>query len=94
VNESEAPVSYICDPSAGVQRLTRYWNYTFVASQPTSAPAGSKSAIVATGVSACSVSTQTTQVQTTGIVIVTLTLKDSANETITLLHQAQVDNSQ
>ena len=92
VKKSEAPVSYICDQTA--KTLTRYWNYTFAAAQPTSAPGGSSSAPLASGVTACSVTSTASDIQNTGIVVMSLTLADGAGETISLLHQAQVDNSQ
>jgi MSHA biogenesis protein MshO len=97
VKASEAPVSYICNLTAGVKTLTRYWNYTFNGTQPTSAPGGSSSALLATGVSACSVnnvSGTSTDILTTGIVVISLTLEDRALEAVTLMHQAQIDNSQ
>lgn len=94
VKSAEAPVSYICNPSAGVQTLTRYWNYTFNGTQPTSAPGGSSSALLASGVSACSVTSTASDIQNTGIVVISLTLSDRASETVTLMHQAQIDNSQ
>lgn len=94
VKKSEAPVSYICNPSAGVQTLTRYWNYTFNGTQPTGAPGGSSSALLASGVSACSVTSTAADIQNTGIVVISLTLTDRASETVTLMHQAQIDNTQ
>jgi MSHA biogenesis protein MshO len=93
VKASEAPVSYICNPTPGVQTLTRYWNYTFNGTQPTSAPAGSSSALLATGVSECTISTDT-QIASTGIVVISLKLEDRALESVSLMHQAQIDNSQ
>jgi MSHA biogenesis protein MshO len=92
VKQSEAPVSYICDKAANT--LTRYWNYSFNGTQPTGAPGGSSSALLASGVADCSVSTDAGQIQTTGIVIISLKLEDRAGESVTLMHQAQIDNSQ
>jgi len=95
VDNNAAPVSYICDPTVGVQTLRRYWSYAFTAAQPTSAPGGSpQSALMASGVTACSISSQTGDVQNTGVVTLTVKLADGAGETVTLMHQALLDNSQ
>ena len=95
VDVKEAPVSYICDLNAGVQKLTRYSYYAFSGTQPTGSPGGGnlKTGVVATGVTACSINSAA-DIQNTGIVVISLTLADGANESVTLLHQAQIDNSQ
>jgi MSHA biogenesis protein MshO len=94
VKAAEAPVSYICDLTASPKTLKRYWNYTFPATQPTSAPGGSTSALLASGVKTCSVTSSTSDVQNTGIVVIRLELEDGSSESVTLMHQAQIDNSQ
>jgi len=92
VKSAEAPVTYICDKNAGT--LTRYWGYTFQAAQPTSAPANGTSALMASGVAACSITSQTSDVQNTGIVTLTVSLTNAVGERVSLMHQAQLDNSQ
>jgi MSHA biogenesis protein MshO len=89
------PVSYICDPGAGT--LTRYADYPIQAAQPTTAAAlnalaGVTSAIVATNLASCSVTTLTTEIRDRGLVTLTLTLQ-SQDERIRLVQQAQLDNS-
>jgi MSHA biogenesis protein MshO len=91
VTEDDAPVSYVCDQTA--KTLTRYWKYTFAASQPTGQPAGSQKALLANGVNACSIASPSL-IPNTGIVVISLTLQDGAGETVTLMHQSQIDNSQ
>lgn len=86
IRKSEAPVAYICDKTAGT--LTRYWNYAF-----TAAPATGTSALVANAVSDCAVATATSDVQNTGMVVLGLTLSNSVAGDVTLMHQAQLDNS-
>ena len=78
VQASSAPVSYICDWSAGT--LTRYAGYTFQSAQPTTAAAvgaATSTAVVAKGIptNGCSVTSTTSNVQNTGIVILTLSLQ-------------------
>lgn len=84
VRKSEAPVAYVCSKSAGT--LTRYWGYAFSASYTTGA-----NALVAKGVHDCSVQNDGLL---SGVVTVLLALKDAAGETVTLLHQVHLDNSQ
>ena len=79
-------VAYICDTTA--QTLTRYSGYT-IGNAPTTGTA----ALVTDKVTACSVTSTTGQVQASGIVTLGLTLTN-ASETVTLMHQAQLDNSQ
>jgi MSHA biogenesis protein MshO len=93
VRTSEAPVSYVCDATA--QTLTRYAGYSFQAGAPANISAASSVALVASSVSDCGLSamSSTANVQNTGIVTLRLGLTNAA-ETVTLLHQAQLDNSQ
>lgn len=80
------PVAYVC--SVAGQTLTRYAGYA-IGALPTSV-AGS---LVTDKVSACWVKSDTNQVQSKGLVTVSLSLTN-AGETVTLMHQAQLDNSQ
>ncbi len=86
------PVTFQCDPAAGVIR--RYWNYGFLASQPVapaSMTAGSNAILVANA-AACSFAYDPGAGQRNGIVTVRLTL--SANdETVNLLNQVEVLNT-
>jgi MSHA biogenesis protein MshO len=79
-------VAYICSIAAGT--LTLYDGYVIGALPTTVA-----GALVTDKVSACSVTSNTGQVQATGLVTLSLALVN-AGETVTLMHQAQVDNSQ
>jgi MSHA biogenesis protein MshO len=79
-------VAYICDTTT--QTLTRYSGYTIGA-----APTTGTAALVTDKVTACSVTSTTGQVQATGLVTLGITLTN-ATETVTLMHQAQLDNSQ
>ena len=88
------PASYLCDTSAGM--LTRYYSYAINASQYTTAAAFSaanaSSALVTSCVSACSVTTPTTEIQDLPLATLTLSLADE-DETIRLVLQAMHDNS-
>ncbi len=91
----EKPVTYLCDKAAGT--LTRYASYDFQSSQPTTAAvlnglSGVTSALVASRISACSVTTSTQDVRNRGLVTLDLSLAESG-ETVRLIHQAQLDNS-
>jgi MSHA biogenesis protein MshO len=82
----KTPVAYICSTAAGT--LMRYDGYA-IGALPTTVTG----ALVTDKVSACSVSSTTGDVQTKGLVTLTLSLTN-AGETVTLMHQAQLDNSQ
>jgi MSHA biogenesis protein MshO len=88
VRNADAPVRYVCDPSA--QTLTRHAGYNF-----SGGPSGSGN-LVASGVTDCGVAamSSTTQVQDTGIVVMRLGLTGASGEVVTLMHQAQIDNTQ
>lgn len=91
----EKPVTYLCDKAAGT--LTRYANYAFQSSQPTTAAvlnglSGVTSALVANRISACSVTTSAQDVRNRALVTLDLSLAQSG-ETVRLIHQAQLDNS-
>lgn len=84
------PVSYICDPVA--KTLTRYWNYTIQAGQPTSFVAGTPSALLAKNVGGCLISYQAQVVtQRAGLVSAWLQLTQSG-ESVSLYHEVHVSN--
>jgi MSHA biogenesis protein MshO len=99
VEQAAVPVTYICNFAAGT--LTRYAGYTSgaglsTASQPTdggAAPLTGLGRLVTDKVSACAATSVEANVQTSGVVTLTLTLADSG-ETVTLTNQVQLDNSQ
>jgi len=88
------PLSYLCDTTAGT--LTRYYNYPITATQPTTAAdfaaLNASSALAADRVTACSITTTTSDVRNRAIVTLTLTLGESG-EVIRLVHQVQTDNT-
>ena len=95
----EGPVSYICAPSAtpGAGTLTRRWGYTISATQPTTTFTGGSSALMASGVTACSM-TYDLSVTSQGAGLVTLSLQLSmqdskgATESVNLYHTVHVNN--
>jgi MSHA biogenesis protein MshO len=92
----DTPVTYICDFSNGVQQITRYWNYTINAVQPTnptSSPLSTASnAILATDISNCSFTYSPGTSEQDGIISMVITLS-KGGESITLMRQVEVDNS-
>jgi MSHA biogenesis protein MshO len=98
VQESASPVTYLCNAVAdGSGTLKRYSGYSFQGPQPTTAAtltgAGATETLVANGLSACSIASLASDVQNSGIVILSVGLT-KAGETVSLMHQAQLDNSQ
>jgi MSHA biogenesis protein MshO len=101
--DSEAPVTYICNVSAGT--LRRYVGYKTATSaysdavQPvnplvlplSSAIGGGR--LVADNVTACTADSTEANVQRSGVVTLSLTLS-SSGETVQLINQVQLDNSQ
>lgn len=89
----EPPVSYRCDLAAGT--LTRYTGYGFQASQP-DPPSGGTASVLASGVTACRFAYDAAVVaMSNGLVSLQLTLATttpSGTESITLHHEAHVDN--
>lgn len=85
-------VTYEC-PRTVAGNMTRYWNYGFNASVPTSAPGGS-SAIALTNV-VCQVGYTADVSHRNGLLYIKLTLTDgtSSGESITVFRQIHVDNS-
>ncbi len=95
VDTSAAPVTYVCDTNAGT--LTRYAGYGIQSvqpSDPTAAPLSTAptSGRVAGDVSSCS-ATSTLGVQGSGLMTLDLSVTKSG-ETIRLVQQVQLDNSQ
>jgi MSHA biogenesis protein MshO len=80
-------VSYGC--AGGT--LTRYWGYAITPGQPTAFAAGTPSALLATGVSACNFTYQPGVTERGGLVSMTLSLSQ-ANETVSLYATTQVSN--
>jgi MSHA biogenesis protein MshO len=93
----EGPVSYICDPTAGVQTLTRRWNYTIVSTPQPVTFTGGSTALLANGVTDCKISYDA-NVSSQGAGLVTmaleLTMLDSRGsaETVKLYHAVHVNN--
>ena len=85
----EGPVTYVCDPAAGM--LTRFWGYAIAGNQPTPPGAPTSSALLATRVNACSFSYQPGVTERGGLVSVTLSLSQD-KETIRLVANTQVSN--
>jgi MSHA biogenesis protein MshO len=83
------PVTYECDPAAGV--LRRYWAYAIAAPQPTP-PAGGASALLADNVSACGFTYDPDVAhRRSGLVSISLGLR-SSGEDVNLFHQVHVAN--
>jgi MSHA biogenesis protein MshO len=100
VEEAAAPVTYICNQTAGT--LTRYVGYRngaalSTASQPTDPGAAPLNTVtgrlVADKVGGCSAASTEANIQTSGVVTLSLTLTDSG-ESVQLINQVQLDNSQ
>ena len=92
------PVSYVCagvgkDANGnGTGTLTRYWNYSIQASQPTSFAAGTPSALLAKNVSGCSFSYDAQVItQRAGLVSAWLQVTQS-NESVSLYYEVHVSN--
>lgn len=87
-------LSYLCDTTAGT--LTRYYNYAITATQPTTSAAfaalNASSAPVADRITACSVTTTTSDVRNRALATLTLTLAEEG-EQVRLVQQAQMDNT-
>lgn len=94
----DTPVTYLCDVSQGQQKITRYWNYTIAAAQPTD-PAtnplsAAASAQLTKDVSACSFNYAQGTAQRNGVVSLTITLTNpNGNESVTLMREVSVDNA-
>lgn len=90
------PVTYACDPTAGNQVLRRHWGYAIAAAQPTP-PVGATTALLASGVTACSIAYVAGAGSRNGVVSISLTLTrtDAGGnaENVALYSQAHVVNS-
>lgn len=83
------PVTYECDPGAGVMR--RYWNYPLAAAQPTP-PTGGSSALLVRDVTSCLVTYDGSIANVrAGLVTLGLTLTRQG-ESVTLYHAVHVAN--
>jgi MSHA biogenesis protein MshO len=94
------PVTFRCAPAGGGMQLTRYWNYQFNASQADPAsmanPPGQtiQHAILASNVAGCNFSYTQLQNVHSGLVGITLIVgRPDGTETVTLAHQASVENT-
>ena len=93
----DSPITYICNPGAN-GTITRYWNYTISAAQPTDPAAaplsGGSSALLTTPVTACTFTYSPGTNQRAGLVTFDITIEDTTSgEKVRLLHQVHVDNS-
>ena len=101
VEDAAVPVTYICNSAAGT--LTRYAGYKMgsgaysTGSQPTDPSAAPLSAatgrLVVSRVSACTAASTEATVQTSAVVTLSLSLTNTG-ETVQLLKQVQLDNTQ
>ncbi len=90
------PVTYVCAGGS----LTRYWGYPIQATQPVNAAstplASFNHALLATGVTGCSFSSQSLANTHTGLIDLSLTMQDANNAdsgSVTLVQQVHVDNT-
>ena len=90
----EGPVSYACDTTSG--KLTRYWGYPIAATQPNAASlasSGASNALAATKVSLCAFDYNPGVTARSGVVALTLQIKDQASgESVQLYHEVHVNN--
>ncbi len=91
----DGPLSYLCDLGAGT--LTRYAGYSIAASQSNRdsaaelSAAGATNTLIASHISACSITYAPGTSQRAGLVTLQISIADSG-ETISLLHQVHVQN--
>jgi len=90
----EGPVSYACDTTSG--KLTRYWGYPITAAQPSAASlaaSGATRALAATKVSYCAFDYIPGVTARSGVVALTLQIKDQASgESVQLYNEVHVTN--
>ena len=90
------PVTYECDPAT--RKLTRYWNYPIVPTQPSSADSAAlgsaMTASLATDVDSCAFSYTNIANQRNGLIGIALTLGSPLSDigTVSLFSQVHVDN--
>lgn len=93
----DTPVTYLCDVSAGVKSITRYWGYSINAIQPTNPSLPplntAQSALLTNGITGCSFNYAPGSPQSNGLITMKLTFSNEDGESITLLQQVSVDNS-
>lgn len=86
------PVTYVCDPTAGVRELRRYWSYTIQAAQPVTFAPGTMDALLADDVTGCAFSyTVSPATQRVGVVSLTLELTREG-ESVRLFQEVHVNN--
>lgn len=85
----DTPVTYRCDLTVGVATLTRFSGYAIAAIQPN--PPASGGALLAQNVSDCLFSYGPGVTERSGVVSMRLSLTQD-NETVTLYHEAHVNN--
>jgi MSHA biogenesis protein MshO len=94
VEKAAAPITYVCDRIA--RTLTRWSGYAFQTAQPNQPGAApllaANGRLVADNVSACD-ATSTALIQGAGLVTLDLGVSLN-NETVRLVHQVQLDNSE
>jgi MSHA biogenesis protein MshO len=86
---TDGPISYICDPTAGI--MTRYSGYPISTVQPTSFAGNVSGALLTKHVSSCTFSYLQGSSARNALVIIRLSLTEGG-ETITLMHQIEVNN--
>ncbi|HEX9395861.1 MAG TPA: type II secretion system protein [Burkholderiales bacterium] len=98
VQTSALPVTYICNATTGT--LTRYAGYSIQSSQPTDASAAPLSTASSIGrvagnisSSGCGITSDTPSVQSRSVVTLSIGLT-SSGESVQLMSQVQLDNSQ
>lgn len=84
-------VRYLCDLTTG--RLTRYAGFP-IAPPAAQVPVGGSSALLASGVTACSFTYAPGSAQRSGLVTISLTLSNNSDplDNVSLLHQVHVQN--
>jgi MSHA biogenesis protein MshO len=86
----DTPVTYECDPAAGV--LRRHWGYAIAAGQPAPPPSGGSNALLADNVAACAFAYDPNAAnQRTGVVSLQIRLA-AQGESVTLFQQVHVGN--
>jgi MSHA biogenesis protein MshO len=87
---TDGPVSYVCDSSTGI--ITRYSGYSMTDVQPISFADSTPSAALSNHVSACTFSYLQGSSARNAMVVMRISLTDGG-ETITLMHQIEINNT-
>lgn len=82
------PVSYACQAGGSLQRIS---GYSKQAAQPTSAPSGSSTALLAANVGTCTVEYQQSAIDQFGLLYLSLQITKN-NESVSLTHAVQINN--